>query len=163
MFILDNDILAFHAIFVLDVPKKVQKQLKLAIFWIFLDFWGQKTILRISIARNMCISDVWALDEAFGGVWEQYSQSKYQKTAKNAKIGKKMHFWKSRWGSRWSEPTIFNLSMDVLFHGKSKNGFKILGFLGKGGSRAQKWPPLGSNFFLEFFFGVLTPDLSLSD
>ena len=104
----------------------------------------------------MCIFDVWALDEAFGGVWEQYSQSKYQKTAKNAKIGKKMHFWKSRWGSRWSEPTIFNLSMDVLFHGKSKNGFKILGFLGKGGSRAQKWPPLGSNFFFEFFLGFDT-------
>ena len=58
MFILNNDILAFHAIFVLDVPKKVQKQLKLAIFQIFLDFWGQKIILRISIVRNMCIFDV---------------------------------------------------------------------------------------------------------
>ena len=86
MFILNNDILTFHAIFVLDVPKKVQKQLQLAIFWIFLDFWGQKTFLRISIVRNMCKFDVWALDEAFGGVWEQYSQSKHQKTVKNAKI-----------------------------------------------------------------------------
>ena len=82
MFILDNDILAFHAIFVLDVPKKAQKQLKLAIFWTFFNFGGQKIILRVSIVRNMCIFDVWALDEAFGGVWEQYSQSKYKKTAK---------------------------------------------------------------------------------
>ena len=40
----------------------------------------------------MCKFYVWALDEAFGGDQEQYTKSKYQKTAKNAKIGKKNAF-----------------------------------------------------------------------
>ena len=52
MFILNN-ILAFHAIFVLNVPRKVEKPLKLAIFFIFLHFWGQYIISRTSLVRNM--------------------------------------------------------------------------------------------------------------
>ena len=111
----------------------------------------------------MCKFYVWALDEAFGGDQEQYTKSKYQKTAKNAKIGKKMHFWKLKWDSRSKIPRIFIPSMYVLFHGKPKNGIKILKFLEEGGPGPKKWPPLGSNFFWEFFSWVLTPDLGLPD
>ena len=65
MFIKDNNIMAFHAIYIMCVPLTAQKQLKLAIFGIFWDFWAQKTILRKRKVRNMCKYDVWALDEAF--------------------------------------------------------------------------------------------------
>ena len=53
------------------VPLTAQKQLKLAIFGIFWDFWAQKTILRKRKVRNMCKYDVWAIDEAFRGGLEQ--------------------------------------------------------------------------------------------
>ena len=71
MFIKDNNILAFHAIYIMCVPLTAQKQLKLAIFGIFWDFWAQKTIFRKRKVRNMCKYDVWALDEAFRGGLEQ--------------------------------------------------------------------------------------------
>ena len=71
MFIKDNNILAFHAIYIMCVPLTAQKQLKLAIFGIFWDFWAQKTILRKRKVRNMCKYDVWAIDEAFRGGLEQ--------------------------------------------------------------------------------------------
>ena len=155
--------MSFHDNCAQNVPVKAQERLKLSIFWIFLKFWGQKTILIIIFVTNMCRFYVWALDEAFWGDQEQYTYSKYQKIAKNAKISKKMHFWKLKWDSRSKIPRIFIPSMDVLFHGKPKNGIKILKFLEEGGLGPKKWPPLGSNFFLEFFSWVLTPDLGLPD
>ena len=63
--------MAFHAIYIMYVPCKAKKRLKLAIFGIFLDFWAQKTILRKRKVRNMCKYDVWALDAAFRGGLEQ--------------------------------------------------------------------------------------------
>ena len=73
--------MAFHATYVWDVPNIAQKRLKLAIFGFFQNFLGQKTIVIISIVTNMCKFYVWALNEAFGGDWEQYTYSKYKKTA----------------------------------------------------------------------------------
>ena len=133
--------MAFHVNYARDVPKKAQKRLKLATFWIFWIFGGQNTILIIKFVTNMCKFYVWALDEAFGGDQEQYTKSKYQKTAKNAKIGKKMHFWKLKWDSRSKIPRIFIPSMNVLFHGKPKNCIKILKFWEERGLGAQKMAP----------------------
>jgi len=53
--------------------------------------------------------------------------------------------------------------MDVLFHGKLKNGINFLKFLEEGGLGPKKWPPLGSNFLKKNFWGVLTPDLGFPD
>ena len=47
------------------MPKKTEKWLKLAIFWIF----GVKKHFEDGKVRNMCKYDDWALDEAFRGGW----------------------------------------------------------------------------------------------
>ena len=48
-------------------PQKTRKSkmAKIGYFWDFLDFLGQKTNLGIGNTRNMCMYDVWAVDEAF--------------------------------------------------------------------------------------------------
>ena len=70
----------------LYVPKNTEKRLKLAVFWIF---WVKKTKIRKKILWSTCKYDLLVIGEAFWGSWEQWTQSKYQKTAKNSVFGHK--------------------------------------------------------------------------
>ena len=72
--------------FILHVPKNTEKRLKLAVFWIF---WVKKTKIRKKILWSTCKYDLLVIGEAFWGSWEQWTQSKYQKTAKNSVFGHK--------------------------------------------------------------------------